>query len=293
MKLEVENITKKYKDKTAVDNVSITFTPGVWGLLGANGAGKTTLMRMIAGIMEPTEGKILYDGVPIETLQGEYRRIFGYLPQEFGLYPEFNVQDYLEYMAALKGMPKREAKRKIDELLEQVSLSEVRKKKIVKLSGGMKRRVGIAQALLNDPEVLILDEPTSGLDPGERVRFRNLLSEFAKDRIVVISTHIVSDVEYIANQNAIMKDGKIIENDTTEQLVRLVDGKIWECKIPSSDLVKWERALKLINLRNEADGTTSIRYLSDQAETPDSVSAVPRLEDLYLWLFPQEGEVRL
>ena len=293
MKLEVENITKKYKDKTAVDNVSITFTPGVWGLLGANGAGKTTLMRMIAGIMEPTEGKILYDGVPIETLQGEYRRIFGYLPQEFGFSPEFNVQDYLEYMAALKGMPKREAKRKIDELLEQVSLSEVRKKKIVKLSGGMKRRVGIAQALLNDPEVLILDEPTSGLDPGERVRFRNLLSEFAKDRIVVISTHIVSDVEYIANQNAIMKDGKIIENDTTEQLVRLVDGKIWECKIPSSDLVKWERALKLINLRNEADGTTSIRYLSDQAETPDSVSAVPRLEDLYLWLFPQEGEVRL
>lgn len=293
MKLEVENITKKYKDKTAVDNVSITFTPGVWGLLGANGAGKTTLMRMIAGIMEPTEGKILYDGVPIETLQGEYRRIFGYLPQEFGFYPEFNVQDYLEYMAALKGMPKREAKRKIDELLEQGSLSEVRKKKIVKLSGGMKRRVGIVQALLNDPEVLILDEPTSGLDPGERVRFRNLLSEFAKDRIVVISTHIVSDVEYIANQNAIMKDGKIIENDTTEQLVRLVDGKIWECKIPSSDLVKWERALKLINLRNEADGTTSIRYLSDQAETPDSVSAVPRLEDLYLWLFPQEGEVRL
>ena len=140
---------------------------------------------------------------------------------------------------------------------------------------------------------MILDEPTSGLDPGERVRFRNLLSEFAKDRIVVISTHIVSDVEYIANQNAIMKDGKIIENDTTEQLVRLVDGKIWECKIPSSDLVKWERALKLINLRNEADGTTSIRYLSDQAETPDSVSAVPRLEDLYLWLFPQEGEARL
>lgn len=230
MKLEVENITKKYKDKTAVDNVSITFTPGVWGLLGANGAGKTTLMRMIAGIMEPTEGKILYDGVPIETLQGEYRRIFGYLPQEFGFYPEFNVQDYLEYMAALKGMPKREAKRKIDELLEQVSLSEVRKKKIVKLSGGMKRRVGIAQALLNDPEVLILDEPTSGLDPGERVRFRNLLLEFAKDRIVVISTHIVSDVEYIANQNAIMKDGKIIENDTTEQLVRLVDEKSGSAK---------------------------------------------------------------
>ena len=290
MQLEVDHITKQYKDKTAVNDVSITFTPGVWGLLGANGAGKTTLMRMIAGIMQPSNGKILYDGIPIDTLKGEYRRIFGYLPQEFGFYPEFTVQDYLEYMAALKGMPKREGKKKIDALLEQVSLADVRKKKIVKLSGGMKRRVGIAQALLNDPEVLILDEPTSGLDPGERVRFRNLLSEFARDRIVVISTHIVSDVEYIANQNAIMKDGSIIENDTTENLVHLVDGKIWECRIPSAELVKWERLLKIISLRNETDGSTSIRYLADQAETPDSVPAVPRLEDLYLWLFPQEGE---
>ena len=293
MELEMNNLTKKFGDFTAVKQLNLSMTRGVYGLLGKNGAGKTTFMRMLCTLLTPTEGNILCDGRDIFKMEGEYRKLLGYLPQDFGFYPEFNVQDYLEYMAALKGMPKREAKRKIDELLEQVSLSEVRKKKIVKLSGGMKRRVGIAQALLNDPEVLILDEPTSGLDPGERVRFRNLLSEFAKDRIVVISTHIVSDVEYIANQNAIMKDGKIIENDTTEQLVRLVDGKIWECKIPSSDLVKWERALKLINLRNEADGTTSIRYLSDQAETPDSVSAVPRLEDLYLWLFPQEGEVRL
>ena len=293
MKLEICDVSKQYKDKCAVDHANLTLTPGVWGLLGANGAGKTTLMRMIAGIMKPTGGEIRYDGIEIDTLGEKYRDIFGYLPQEFGFYPGFSVQDYLEYMAALKGIGKKETKEKIQELLEIVSLTDVRKKKIVKLSGGMKRRVGIAQALLNDPKVLILDEPTSGLDPGERVRFRNLLSEFAKDRIVVISTHIVSDVEYIANQNAIMKDGKIIENDTTEQLVRLVDGKIWECKIPSSDLVKWERALKLINLRNEADGTTSIRYLSDQAETPDSVSAVPRLEDLYLWLFPQEGEARL
>lgn len=293
MQLEVDHITKQYKDKTAVDDVSITFTPGVWGLLGANGAGKTTLMRMIAGIMQPTEGRICYDGIPIDTLKGEYRRIFGYLPQEFGFYPEFTVQDYLEYMAALKGMPKKEGRRRIDALLEQVSLRDVKKKKIVKLSGGMKRRVGIAQALLNDPEVLILDEPTSGLDPGERVRFRNLLSEFAKDRIVVISTHIVSDVEYIANQNAIMKDGKIIENDTTEHLVHLVDGKIWECQIPSADLGKWEKVLKIINLRNEADGSTSVRYLSEKSETPDSVPAVPRLEDLYLWLFPQEGEMQV
>ena len=198
MELKIQNITKRYRDKTAVDDVSITLTPGVWGLLGANGAGKTTLMRMLAGILQPSSGRILCDGVEIGTLGAAYREKLGYLPQEFGFYPEFTVQDYLEYMAALKGLPRTEAARQIDALLERVSLTEVRRKKIIKLSGGMKRRVGIAQALLNDPEILILDEPTAGLDPGERVRFRNLLSEFAQERIVLISTHIVSDVEYIA-----------------------------------------------------------------------------------------------
>lgn len=208
MELKIQNITKRYRDKTAVDDVSITLTPGVWGLLGANGAGKTTLMRMLVGILRPSSGRILCDGVEIGTLGAAYREKLGYLPQEFGFYPEFTVQDYLEYMAALKGLPRTEAARQIDALLERVSLTEVRRKKIVKLSGGMKRRVGIAQALLNDPEILILDEPTAGLDPGERVRFRNLLSEFAQERIVLISTHIVSDVEYIAAENAVMKAGK-------------------------------------------------------------------------------------
>ena len=216
MELKIQNITKRYRDKTAVDDVSITLTPGVWGLLGANGAGKTTLMRMLAGILQPSSGRILCDGVEIGTLGAAYREKLGYLPQEFGFYPEFTVQDYLEYMAALKGLPRTEAARQIDALLERVSLTEVRRKKIIKLSGGMKRRVGIAQALLNDPEILILDEPTAGLDPGERVRFRNLLSEFAQERIVLISTHIVSDVEYIAAENAVMKAGKIIAQDTTE-----------------------------------------------------------------------------
>ena len=216
MELKIQNITKRYRDKTAVDDVSITLTPGVWGLLGANGAGKTTLMRMLAGILRPSSGRILCDGVEVGTLGAAYREKLGYLPQEFGFYPEFTVQDYLEYMAALKGLPRTEAARQIDALLERVSLTEVRRKKIIKLSGGMKRRVGIAQALLNDPEILILDEPTAGLDPGERVRFRNLLSEFAQERIVLISTHIVSDVEYIAAENAVMKAGKIIAQDTTE-----------------------------------------------------------------------------
>lgn len=287
MELKIEHVSKEYRDKKAVEDVSMCIFPGVWGLLGANGAGKTTLMRMIAGIMNPTSGRITYDGVPIDALKGEYRDIFGYLPQEFGFYPEFTVQDYLEYIAALKGLAKSETKKKIEELLERLTLADVNKKKIVKLSGGMKRRVGIAQALLNDPKVLILDEPTSGLDPGERVRFRNLLSEFSQDRIVLISTHIVPDVEYIANRNAIMKDGKIIAIGTTEELVNLVEGKVWDCSVPGGEIAMWEKKLQVVNLRNEADGTVSLRYLSDRPKTEDSVMTQPRLEDLYLWMFPQ------
>lgn len=291
MELKIDHITKQYKDKLAVDDVSLTLTPGVWGLLGANGAGKTTLMRMIAGIMKPTSGDILYDNISIHILQGEYRNIFGYLPQEFGFYPEFTVADYLEYVATLKGISKRDAKEKIDELLEQLTLADVRKKKIVKLSGGMKRRVGIAQALLNEPEVLILDEPTSGLDPGERVRFRNLLSKFAQNRIVLISTHIVSDVEYIASKNAVIKNGKIIALGSTEELVELVEGKVYRCMVCQEELAGREQQLKVVNLKNEADGKISLRYLSETPKTEDSVPVSPRLEDLYLWLFPQE-EVR-
>lgn len=290
MKLEIRHVTKRYRDKTAVDAVSITLTPGVWGLLGANGAGKTTLMRMLAGILRPTEGQILCDGVEIGALGAAYREKLGYLPQEFGFYPEFTVQDYLEYMAALKGLPRAEAARQIDALLERVSLAEVRRKKIVKLSGGMKRRVGIAQALLNDPEILILDEPTAGLDPGERVRFRNLLSEFAQDRIVLISTHIVSDVEYIAVENAVMKDGKIIAVDTTEGLVKQIEGKVWQGSAPAGELPRWEHCLQVVNLRNETDGTVALRYLAEAPQLPGSIPARPKLEDLYLWLFPEETE---
>lgn len=290
MKLEIRHVTKRYRDKMAAADVSLTLTPGVWGLLGANGAGKTTLMRMLAGILRPTEGQILCDGVEIGALGAAYREKLGYLPQEFGFYPEFTVQDYLEYMAALKGLPRAEATRQIDALLERVSLAEVRRKKIVKLSGGMKRRVGIAQALLNDPEILILDEPTAGLDPGERVRFRNLLSEFAQDRIVLISTHIVSDVEYIAAENAVMKDGKIIAVDTTEGLVQQIEGKVWQGSAPAGELPRWEHCLQVVNLRNETDGTVALRYLAEAPQLPGSIPARPKLEDLYLWLFPEETE---
>lgn len=288
MELSIEHISKQFKDIKAVDDVSLLITPGVWGLLGANGAGKTTLMRMIAGIMRPTAGTIRYDGIPIGELKERYRDIFGYLPQEFGFYPEFTVKDYLKYVAVLKGLTEKDSRRRIDELLEQLTLSHVRNKKIIKLSGGMKRRVGIAQALLNEPEVLILDEPTSGLDPGERVRFRNLLSEFAHDRIVLISTHIVPDVEHIATQNVVMKGGKLLAGGTTEELVELVRGKVWTARIPMDSLAEYERRLPVVNIRNEDDGQISIRYLAEQPCTDGSRPAAPHLEDLYLWLFPQQ-----
>jgi len=287
MELLIDHVTKQFKDKKAVDNITLKLTPGVWGLLGANGAGKTTLMRMIAGIMPPSSGDVLYDGVSIRALGERYRDIFGYLPQEFGFYQELTVKDYLEYVAALKGLPERKSRRRISELLEQVSLLDAYHRKISKLSGGMKRRVGIAQALLNDPKVLILDEPTGGLDPGERVRFRNLLSEFAHNRIVLISTHIVPDVEYIAACHAVIKDGKLLAIGTTEQLVRLVEGRVWSCTVPPEKAGEYESRLQIVSLRNENDGRTSIRYLAERPCTDDSVPAVPRLEDLYLWLFPQ------
>ena len=233
-----------------------------------------------------------YDGIEIGALGEKYRDLFGYLPQEFGFYPEFTVWDYLDYIAALKGMTRKEAEEKIEKILPVFGLSDVRRKKITKLSGGTKRRVGIAQALLNDPEVLILDEPTSGLDPGERVRFRNLLSEFASDRIVLISTHIVSDVEYIASRNAVMKEGKIVAEGTTEELVREIKHKVWSTVIPEQDLHNFEKKMRIVSIRNEEDQMVSVRYQSERPVRPDSRECDPRPEDLYLWLFPEEGEVR-
>ena len=289
MELRIDHVSKEFKDKKAVNDISLELTPGVWGLLGANGAGKTTLMRIIAGIMHPTSGQVVYDGGPIQTLAERYRDVFGFLPQDFGFHPEFTVKDFLAYVAALKGLPEQQARRKIHKLLEQVSLADAADKKVAKLSGGMRRRVGIAQALLNDPEVLILDEPTGGLDPGERVRFRNLLSEFAHDRIVLISTHIVPDVEYIATCHAIIRGGRLLATGTTEELVRLVEGKVWSCTIPARAVPEYESRLQIISLRNENDGSVSIRYLAENPCNDISVPSVPRLEDLYLWLFPQGG----
>ena len=287
MELKIEHLSKQFKDKTAVDDVCLTLTTGVWGLLGANGAGKTTLMRMIADIMTSTSGAIYYDGTDIHKMGEHYRNLFGFLPQDFGYSRDFTVKDYLEYMSALKDVPTRESTKKINHLLEILTLTDVKNKKIEKLSGGMKRRVGIAQAMLNDPKILVLDEPTAGLDPGERVRFRNFISEFAHDRIVLISTHIVSDIEYIANRNAIMKNGHIVDVGTTNELVKQIEGKVWNAIIPAHKLPEYEMRLRIINQRGEDHDTISIRYLADNSEIDSSTPATPRLEDLYLWLFPQ------
>ena len=289
MELVIDNISKCFKDKIAVDNVSLNITPGIWGLLGANGAGKTTLMRIIAGIMKPSSGQVTYDGVPINVLKEKYRDIFGYLPQDFGYDPDFTVSDYLEYIASLKGLTVKKAKRKIDELSERLTLSGLKNNKISKLSGGMKQRVGIAQALLNEPEILILDEPTSGLDPGERIRFRNSLSEFARNRIVLISTHIVPDVESIAAMNAVMKEGKFIASGTTEELVRSVEHNVWSSIVPTNKLYEYDQKVRIVNTKNEDESNVSIRYLADRPINTSSIPKTPCLEDLYLWLFPQES----
>ena len=208
MKLVTDRLSKQYKNRIAVDRVSVSLQKGVYGLLGANGAGKTTFMRMLCGILKPTSGTITFDGIDVS--EEAYRAVLGYLPQDFGYYPEFNATDFLLYFAALKGIPRHQADRKAKELLQLVGLQDVRRKKIKTFSGGMKQRLGIAQALLNDPKLLVLDEPTAGLDPKERVRFRNLIETLGQESIILLSTHIVSDIEHIADEVLMMKDGQLI-----------------------------------------------------------------------------------
>lgn len=280
--LEIDRLTKRFKNKIAVDAVSLRLRHGVYGFLGANGAGKTTLLRMLCGVLKPTAGEIRCDGTEIGTLDGEYRYLLGYLPQDFGYYPDFSARRYLEYLAACKAVPKYMVKEKVQEMLRLVGLEGEQKQKIKSFSGGMIRRLGIAQALLNDPEILILDEPTSGLDPKERIRFRNIISALSKRRIVILSTHIVSDVEFIADQILLMKQGRIVEQGTAREVTGSVQGKVWEYLAEPEEADRMNQVFAVSNLKNEGD-QVYLRMVSDTCPCDGAVLAKPGLEDVYLY----------
>ena len=279
LELTLNQVTKKYKDLCAVDHVEAVFTHGVYGLLGANGAGKTTLLRLMCDILRPDEGEILLDRNPINRLGASYRRFLGYLPQDFGFYPDFTAERFLLYMAALKALPSLEAKRKTAELLAMVKT----------FSGGMVRRLGIAQAMLNDPEILILDEPTAGLDPKERIRFRNIISSFSRDRIVILSTHIVSDVEYIADEILLMKKGRFLQRGSVENITKQVQGRVWELVTDHAGAQRLNGLYAVSNLKNQGD-KVAMRILAQDSPAPGAVCVEPMLEDVYLYYFREEAE---
>lgn len=287
--LVLDKVTKQFKSKIAVDGVSLQLHTGVYGFLGANGAGKTTLLRMLCGILKPTAGEIRCNGTKISMLDGEYRSMLGYLPQDFGYYPSFTARRYLEYLAACKAVPKDLAGDKVQEMLQLVGLKEAAKQKIRTFSGGMLRRLGIAQALLNDPEILILDEPTSGLDPKERIRFRNIISALSKGRIVILSTHIVSDVDFIADEILLMKKGRIIEQGTPREVTRNIDGKVWECLADPREAARLLASFTVSNLRNAGD-QVHLRLLAQTCPCEGAVNAAPGLEDVYLYYFEEVSE---
>ena len=287
MELSLDRLTKHYGNKIAVDCVSATLKPGVYGLLGANGAGKTTLMRMLCAILESTSGEVLLNGKEVTAMGADYRNVLGYLPQDFGYYPNYTAMEFLMYISALKGIPKNIAMKRSKELLEEVGLSHVANKKVKTFSGGMKQRVGIAQALLNNPDILIFDEPTAGLDPKERVRFRNLLSEYAGDKIVILSTHIVSDIEAIADEVLLMKKGKFVLQGTVQELTEKANGKVWELTVPAKEARKWQAKTTVANLRHEGKDIV-LRIVSDNMPSEQAVPCEATLEDLYLYYFPTE-----
>lgn len=288
MELEMNNLTKKFGDFTAVKQLNLSMTRGVYGLLGKNGAGKTTFMRMLCTLLTPTEGNIFCDGRDIFKMEGEYRKLLGYLPQDFGFYPEFTVRDYLLYIASIKGLPPAVAKKRTKELLAAVGLEKYAGRKMKKLSGGMKRRAGIAQAMMNHPKILILDEPTAGLDPNERIRFRNLISEFSEDRLVLLSTHIVSDVEYIANDIWLMNEGEIVRQGTPKQITESMKQKVWECLVEKRAVPLLARQYKISNMKADTQGV-QVRVIAGEKPAEYAKEAVPSLEDAFLYYFGEEA----
>ena len=287
MELTLDRISKQFQNHIAVDGFSYTMSNGVYGLLGANGAGKTTLMRMICTVLNPTSGEILFDGTSISDMGARYCDILGYLPQNFGYYPDFSAHEFLLYMASLKGIQGRAAKHRVEELLQMVGLSDVSRQKIRSFSGGMKQRLGVAQAVLNDPKVLVLDEPTAGLDPKERIRFRNLISDLSQNKIVILSTHIVSDVEYIADQILMMKKGKLILAGSPSELTEQAAGIAWSLIVPEREVGRYEAQCCICNLRHLTDGV-ELRIVSRNQPAPAAVPVQTTLEDLYLFHFADE-----
>lgn len=288
MKLEIDDLTKEFGDFIAVNHMNLIMTSGVYGLLGVNGAGKTTLMRMLCTLLKPTSGNIRCDGKDIFEMDSEYRKLLGYLPQEFGFYPEFTVEDYLLYIATLKGIRPIVARKRVKELIAKVGLSKAVHKKMKKLSGGMKRRAGIAQAMLNNPKILILDEPTAGLDPNERIRFRNLISELSEDRLVLLSTHIVSDIEYIANEILLLKDGSLICRGTAEELIHSMKENVWRCSVERAQVFAAQKTYKVSNIKSE-DHRAELRIISKEKPFANAVQENPNLEDVFLCYFGEKA----
>lgn len=288
MELKMEHLTKRFGETAAVDGVSFAMKNGIYGLLGVNGAGKTTLMRMICTLLRPTEGKITCGGKEIFMMDQQYRKLLGYLPQDFGFYPDFTLQDYLLYIASIKGLPPAAARKRVNELMDGVGLMKARNQKMKKFSGGMKRRAGIAQAMLNDPKILILDEPTAGLDPNERIRFRNLISELSEDRLVLLSTHIVSDVEYIAGEILLMNGGKIMLSGTADEITASISGKVYSCVADRKEADAYLKKYKVANVKKEA-GRIQLRILADEKPCPDAVAEKPGLEDAFLFYFGEKA----
>ncbi len=287
MELELRNVSKEFDGVSAVSGVSVTMRKGVYGLLGVNGAGKTTLMRMLCTLIRPTAGEILWEGSDILEMGADYRDILGYLPQDFGYYPDLSVTDYMMYIASIKGIRPGAARKRTGQLLRQVGMAKYEKRKMKTLSGGMARRVGIAQAMLNNPKVLVLDEPTAGLDPNERIRFRNLISELAEDRLVLLSTHIVSDVEFIANRIMLMKSGKVFYQGTTEKLLSSMDESVWHCTVPKREVNDLVRRYLVGNVKS-APGGAELRILAKEPPAEQAVREEATLEDAFLLYFGEK-----
>lgn len=293
MELIIKNISKEFKDKIAVDKFSVTLSSGIYGLLGPNGSGKTTLMRILADVSSASSGDILVNGESKNKLGAEYRDLIGYVPQNIGFYKNFTAEKFLYYVAALKGVDKNIEKSKIDELLKFVNLEQDRKRRIGKFSGGMKQRLGIAQALLNDPKILILDEPTAGLDPNERIRFKNLIAQLSKGKIVILSTHIVSDIEFIANEVLVMKDGKLVEKSSLEKILDTVRGKVYTLSVNECDLDEVENKFKISSMIRNNSGI-NVRVVGDKKPNINKFKYIeeePNLEDVFLYYFNESVSI--